>query len=328
MLAARNTSGLSPRQQRWAGGRDSRKHGLALLALLLLAQGGCLFGRRDGPVSQDLVRCRQMSLRGVRALEKGDTAEAEALLSEAVQLYPVDAEARRYYAETLWRVGKQDKALEQLAAALRLAEDDPTLHLLKCRYELQRGQFDAALLAAQKTIDLDPALAEAWVLRARVHRTRDNPAAALADYHRALGKAPQDRDILQELAEFHWWLAANSSQGERHLQRALASLHSLFEAYPQGDEPPSALLLAGRVQLLLGRYDAARSLLAAACQRDPTNVEAFYHLATVEMRTGRTVEALRHLREGLQVSPGHAPSQLLLEEVRTLLAQLNGGARY
>lgn len=44
----------------------------------------------------------------------------------------------------------------------------------------------------------------------------------------------------------------------------------------------------------------------------------------VELRSGRTVEALRHVRAGLAIAPDHEPSQLLLDEVRTLLAELHG----
>ncbi len=298
--------------------------------LLLVGMGGCLFGsRRDGPVSQDLVRCRQLSLRGVRAREQGQVAQSEEILSQAVQAYPVDPEARRHYAETLWAAEKRELALSQLAEALRLSQDDPSLHLLKCRYELARGQPEAAMVAVQRVIDLDPTLVDAWVLRARVHKAQGETAKALADYHRALGKSPQNREVLTELAEFHWALAANSSDAERHLQRALAALHTLLDSYPQGDEPQNALVLAGRVQLLLGRFDAAQSLLAAACERKPASADALYHLATVELRLGRTVDALRHVREGLQVAPNHAPSQVLLEEVRTLLAGIHGrGDRY
>lgn len=297
--------------------------------LLLVAYSGCLFGRRDGPVPADLMRSRQLTLRGVRAMERGQGPDAENLLREAVTSYPVDPEARRHYAAALWQAGKRDQALAQIDSALKLAADDPTLHLARCQYQLELGDLQAALAAAQQAVDLEPGLGEAWAMRARVHRRRGDLAEALADYHRALGKLPQDRAILQDLAELHWsqWLADADSQ--HHLHRAAASLNVLLETYPQGDEPFGVLLLAGRVQSQLGKLDIARTLLAAACERDPDQVEARYQLAQVELRSGRTVEALRHVRAGLRIAPDHEPSVLLLDEVRTLLAQLHGPrARY
>lgn len=294
-----------------------------LAALVLLLYGGCLFGRRDGPVPADLMRARQLTLRGVRAMERGQTPDAEKLLREAVVSYPVDPEARRHYAAALWKAGKRQQALAQIDQALDLAADDPTLHLARCRYELEAGAVNAALASAQRAIDLDPSLGEAWAMRARVYRRRGEQAQALADYHRALGMLPQDREILHEVASLHWSHAL-SDAGSQHLHAAAAALNVLLESYPQGEEPQDVLLMAGRVQSSLGKLDVARPLLAAACERQPPNVEAFHELALVELRSGRTVEALRHVRAGLAVAPEHQPSLLLLDEVRTLLAELHG----
>src|SRR5690606_41896325 len=103
-----------------------------------------------------------------------------------------------------------------------------------------------------------------------------------------------------------------------------AAFNVLKEIYQQGEEPRDVLLGAGRVLSSLGKLDVARPLLAAACERQPPNVEAFHELALVELRSGRTVEALRHVRAGLAVAPEHQPSLLLLDEVRTLLAEIHG----
>lgn len=303
----------------------TRSHAPWLLALtVLVAYGGCLFGRRDGPVPADLMRSRQLTLRGVRALERGQSADAEKLLREAVTSYPVDPEARRQYAAALWQAGKQKQALNQIGWALQMAADDPTLHLTRSQYLLELGNLRAALASAQRAIDLDPNLGDAWAMRARVHRRRGNLAGALADYHRSLGVNPQDRAILQELASLHWSQAIADHDQQKHLQQAAAALNVLLETYAQGEEPYDVLLMAGQIQSQLGKLDVARPLLAAACERVPDSVEARYHLAQVELSSGRTVEALRHVRAGLHVDPNHQPSLQLLDEVQSLLAQLHG----
>lgn len=306
-----------------AATRSRRRVAWLLASLVLLLYGGCLFGRRDGPVPADLMRARQLTLRGVRAMERGQTSDAEKLLHDAVASYPVDPEARRHYAAALWKAGKKRQALAQIDSALQFAADDPTLHLARCHYELEMGRVNSALASAQQAIDLDPSLGEAWAMRARVYRRRGQSAQALADYHRALGMMPQDREILHELASLHWSNASDDSS-THHLHAAAAALNVLLETYPQGEEPQDVLLLAGRVQSSLGKLDVARTLLAAACERQPPNVEAYHELAMVELRSGRTVEALRHVRAGLAIAPDHEPSQLLLDEVRTLLAELHG----
>ena len=74
-----------------------RLHGLHLLPLVILAAvaTGCRLPGTEGPVSRSLVTCRQLSQRGVSAMERGEYDSAETLLAGAVEACPVDVESRR-----------------------------------------------------------------------------------------------------------------------------------------------------------------------------------------------------------------------------------------
>ena len=69
----------------------------------IVAMGGCRLPGRDGPVSQSLATSRQLSHRGVNALEHGDAQGAASFLGEAVKSCPADPQARAHYAEALWQ---------------------------------------------------------------------------------------------------------------------------------------------------------------------------------------------------------------------------------
>ncbi len=232
-------------------------HTVVLLALLA---SGCRLPGSRGPGGQSLATCRQLSQKGVAALEQGRRQEAETLLAEAVDACPRDPRARRYYAETLWRRGAKNDAITHLEEAARLAGQDAELLVRLAEMHLETGEFRLAKQSAEQAIDLNPKLPSSWAVRGRVMRVQGRTRQALADYHRALGYAPDDRQVLLDVAELYREL--------NRPQLALATLHSLADTYPSGEEPQQVLHLAGLAYRALGRHEDAAANLAAAAGRE------------------------------------------------------------
>ena len=80
------------------------------LAGALSLIGGCQMFRQQGPVSKPVAEARQLSQRGLNAMEHGDAASAESLLAQAVKVCPQDIDARRQYAESLVQRGQPQLA--------------------------------------------------------------------------------------------------------------------------------------------------------------------------------------------------------------------------
>ena len=281
---------------------------IAVLALLLaLPAAGCRLPGSGGPVSRSLATCRQLSRQGVAALERGQRQQAETLLAKAVEACPIDPDARRHYAETLWRRGARQEAIAQLDEACRLAEEEAALHVRMAQMRLAVGQVEHARRSVQLALDLNPELPDAWAMRARVMRADGRLRQALADYHRALGYAPDDRQILLEIAELYRQL--------NRPQRALANLQSLAESYSPGEEPQQVLHLTGLAYMALGRADdAAESLSAAVTRAEPTP-ELFCLLGEAELLAGRPAQAAAAARQALALRPRHRPGRELLDRV-------------
>lgn len=280
---------------------------VALLFALLLS--GCRLPGKEGPVPKSLAKCRQLSQRGIAAAERGQHQQAEALLADAVKACPLDPEAKRHYAETLWHRGARSEAAAQLQQAVSLAGDDAMLRVRLAEMQLAMGQMAAARQTAEQALDLNPKLAAAWAIRGRVMRAGGRLPQALADYYRSLGYARDNPQILLEIAELHRQL--------NQPQRALAVLQSLADAYSPGEEPQQVLYLTGLACAALGRYeDAVESLSAAVLREDPT-AEILYRLAEAEWRAGRAVEAAAAARDALRLQPQHQPSRELLGRIET-----------
>jgi tetratricopeptide (TPR) repeat protein len=201
-------------------------HSAQALAALTLLCLGCRLPGWGGPVSGEVLNCRQLTQRGLSAMDRGQWDEAEIAFSQAVQSCGVDSEARRHYAEMLWRRGARGEAVAQLKEAVRLAGDDPLLVVRLGEMLLADSQLEPALACAQAALDLNPRLASAWVLRAETMRRADQPRQALADYHRALSCDRGNREALLQMAELHRQL--------NQPQRALVALQCLADTYPLG----------------------------------------------------------------------------------------------
>ena len=130
---------------------------------------------------------------------------------------------------------------------------------------------------------------------------------ALADFHRALGYAPDDRQVLLELAELYREL--------NEPQRALAILHTLAEGYSPGEEPQHVLYLTGLAYSALDRYEDAAASLSAAARRARPTPEIYYRWAEAQWLAGRPEAAATAARGALTLQPTHQPSRELLGRI-------------
>ncbi len=245
--------------------------------LIALCGVGCSLVPKRGPVTPELAAARRLCNEGLSAADRNDLVRAEGLLEQAVQRCPQDVEARRHYADVLWRRGLRTEAVTQMDKALAIAGDDPALCVEAGGMYLELGLFDAADRLAAQAVRLDPKSSAAWHLRGRVAMARGQPDPALADFHRALGIAPTSRSVLMDTAEAYRRLDRP--------QRALATLAILGETYGP-DVPASVLVLEGLAQEALGRTaDAAESYRRAIAVGDAP-ADAAARLAAIEHPEG------------------------------------------
>ena len=293
--------------------------GLAFFAVILavLAASGCRSMFSRGPEMPSVATCRELSHEGLAAVERGDWHEAEDLLGRAVEACPVDADARRYYAETLARRGAYAESLVQLEEGRRLSRNDVTLTVRAGEVYLTAGEVRLARERAEQALSLDPTAAEAWILRGHVMMAEGNGPQALSDMHRALGLRPGDRELLVEIAEIHRQL--------NQPQRALLALQVASDVYPAGEEPQRLLVLQGLALSALDRHEDAAECLRLACSRGTPDAELYYALGRAEYLAGRLERASAAANAALALEPGHPPSRELMAQI--VAPQASAGVR-
>jgi tetratricopeptide (TPR) repeat protein len=232
---------------------------VAILAAVCAA--GCRLVQRQGPVPPELADARRLCNEGLSAADRNDLVKAEGLLERAVQSCPLDVDARRHYADVLWKRGERMEAVKQIAEALELSPGDVGLAIDGGRMYMELGLLEDADRLSREAIRLAPRSADAWHLRGQVAMARGQAETALGDFHRGLAIAPEDRRLLLDTAEAYRRLDRP--------QRALATLAILGEQYGPNQTPADVLVLEGMAQEALGRTaDAVESYRRAVAKGD------------------------------------------------------------
>lgn len=259
---------------------------LAALATVVAGGAGCRLIHRSGPVPQEVADARKLCNEGLSAVDRRDLVRAETLLERAVKQCPTDVDARRHYADVLWRRGERMEAVKQIAAAMKLSPGEVGLCIDGGRMYMELGLLDDADRLAAEAVRGAPGSAAAWHLRGEVTLARGRAEEALADFHRALAIDPDDRELLLETAEVYRRLGRP--------QRALATLAILGESYGPNQTPAEVLALEGMAQEALDRpTDALESYKQAAARGFPqTELAARIARLEEQMSSGRPATAI------------------------------------
>lgn len=279
VLSARRRAGYlpAPAWQRRCDVKHFRANAVSVIVTLVVAAGGCRLVQRREPVPTELADARRLSNEALSAADRQDLARAEALLSRAVKACPVDVDARRHYADVLWRRGSRTEAVAQIANAIQLSPADAGLRIEAARMYLDLGLLTEAERLAAEAVRLAPRSPAAWQVHGQLAMARGQFEPALADFHRGLAIAAGDRGLLEDTAEAYLRL-------ERP-RRALATLAILGETYGPGQTPARTLVLEGLAHESLGRLAEARSCYGEAAARADAPPEAAARLAALERTT-------------------------------------------
>ena len=139
---------------------------------------------------------------------------------------------------------------------------------------MELGLLDDADRLSREAVRVAPRSEKAWRLHGQVALARGMPEEALADYHRALAIAPDDRELILDTAEVYRRLGRP--------QRALATLAILGESYPPNQTPPQVLALEGMAQEALDRPTDAIESYRQAVARGLESQDVVTRLAKLE----------------------------------------------
>jgi TolB-like protein/DNA-binding winged helix-turn-helix (wHTH) protein/Tfp pilus assembly protein PilF len=162
------------------------------------------------------------------------------------------------------------------------------------RLRLEQVRREVAPMV-ERSLTLDPSLADAYVERARL-RSTEEAALAEQDYRQAIALTPSHADAYQELAALVW----QDKSRRREVAPLLDRARALDPLSPEHDVTRAVFEFYG-----YGRATEAEALLREALARNPDYVPALARLGEVLLEGSRRLdEAIGVLEEALRLDPG------------------------
>lgn len=275
-----------------------------LIAALTMATGlGCRSGGRAGQDAA-LVAGRQLTLRGIDALAKGDPTNAELYFARALEVSPADERAHAQYADALWRRGAREEAVPHMEQAVALSGGDPQILVRLGAMHLARGAADRAGAYARQAIDANPLDTDALALWGDVQTRQDNLVEALASYHRALNVEPDNLNVRLAVAEIYL--------RQERPQRSLATLDAVIRRSDAARQAPKLHFLRGLALKRLTRTHAAVESLAEAHRLGDESADCLFELAEAHAQLSNVAAARTCTNMALRSDPEHRQSLELL----------------
>jgi Flp pilus assembly protein TadD len=238
---------------------------------------------------------------------KGDTAQAEQLMTQALEIDESRADIRANLGNLYVALRRPAEAETAYRHALRLQPAFRPARLGLARLMLANGRADDALDEAQILIDNDARDAEAWNVLGAAARALGRDRKAEESFRRALAIAPDYAVARHNLGA----LLASLSRSEE-------ALDELDRAAGAGLRGPEITHNRASALIALGLFEEARTLLQRSLADMPQAVSLQMLMARLRYMQGDD-DFASHLQEAVQAYPGAT-------ELRVALSQILRGA--
>jgi len=195
-------------------------------------------------------------------------------------------------APALLAAGRVDDAITTLRGELNLAPNDPQAHNLLCRAYFAVEDWDRAVAACQKAVELAPqnSMYHLWLGRAYGEKADASSffsAAGLAkkvrtEFERAVELDPNNVDARTDLAEFYLEAPGIVGGGQDKARAQAAKLAT--------QDAAKAHWINGRIAEKKKDFATAEQEYRAAIQTDKGSANAWLNLASFYRHTGRLDE--------------------------------------
>lgn len=256
---------------------------IPLVALLLLAQPAC---RSSDPAVE--AEPPAVPAAAPAAPSAADVESRLGALRDAVAAAPEDNAARRELAIALHAAGRSEEAIAEFERLATGTADARALLDLAIAYN-SVSRIAEAEATYGRLLALDPRHAIALHNLGNIASKRGDNEGAIARYREALDVRP---DYL--LARFHLAQALQRTDRFEEAYRAFESVIELDPSNPQEVEAfDDALYGMASLDITMGAYERAGSMLAELIRANPEHRAAYYAYGQVLVRLGRSEEAQR-----------------------------------
>ena len=261
-------------------------------------------------------------------LELGLSNETEDVLRAGLSRFPESRILRIYLADLLADTGRTQNSLALLEEASRLPrpegldaakerQQQAVIHQRIGDMQSALTNFDGAVAAYQRSLEVDPAAPEGRVKLGRAYFSDNRMKEARTEFERAIAETPDNSEAYLSLSEVHL--------GSGQWEQAAAAAERAIEL---ATSDPRSLYLLGTALVRMGRREQGQERLQefarveAGFQDEKSRsreIDAINIAAIGALREGAGTAAIRLLTEGIGRYPDSGQLQMNLAIVQSQL---------
>ena len=277
---------------------------------------------------------------GMDAVEQQDYASALACFDNAIKAGEDERLIYRGMGIAYMGQGKYEEAVSAFERALHYSNGlvkkvDYDINYYLAMSEYKCGDLDKALDTYNAILDLDERSADGHYLRGRIELLKNDKAAALADFDRAVELKSSDCDlyicIYQALDA-----SGFKAEGEGYLSRGLSNntrmttyqsgmfsyymgkydeARNYFEEARKDDDSPELVLYLGRSYEALGDTNYATNLYSAYTEEHQDSAAIYNELGLMSLKQEEYQKALNAFENGITLSDPAYDQSLRFNEI-------------
>ncbi len=256
---------------------------------------------------------------------KGELLDRALELSgDALELSPNTVDIWNERAQVFVATGDYEGALDTYEQSLARDDEYAQTHLALAQLHTQQQEWDQAIAAAERVVELSPRMADAFSLLGYAYSQEGDTQAALEAYEQAVELRPQNYLDQKNLAILYNEVGrsqdaiaaatkalAQAPEAEKETLKAfLAQLGAeLPEWTSAAPEEVQELLMAGSEQMQAEDWTGAEGSYQQVLKLDPNNAVAHSGLAYVYAKMGNIEGAIAENLAVLALIPDHYDSQ-------------------
>ena len=215
------------------------------------------------------------------------------------------------------QLGQDELAIHAFEQAISLLPHEESNYLDLEEVLAMQNNVVAALKVAKRATDACPRSPRAFISRGELEVRASQFTDAVTSYHEATVLDPHDADALLG--------SADSEYAADMKKEASYSFETGIRQHPKDARFPlhyaSALLKQGEIGDRNSQLRAA-ALLKSAVSLDPSSADAHYQLGEIDLKEGRTTDALLEYRKAARLDPRNAKTHFGLSKVYRRLGRI------
>lgn len=218
-------------------------------------------------------------------------------ITYAINLQPGIAAYYLLQGQILYEKKEWQLARQSFESYLQRGTPNPEIYTFLAEAYVQMTNFDAAIDAANKALELNAAYAPAWLQRATAYWAKNDTVSALKDFDQGLQNEPENVDLLVARCTLYADLGDDGA--------AALDCDAALTLDPVNGQ---ALEQRGLIRARAGDRPGAASDFQEAIIYFPEADEAYFYLGVYALQERRYEDAIKYLTENIRLSPEPGPA--------------------